>query len=88
MTKSQKSSLQKWQKWSEAKWKSLSCVRLFVTPWTLQSMEGSRPEYWSGLAFPFSRGSSQPKDQIQVSHVVGGFFRSWATREANDRDIA
>ena len=33
---------------SRGKWKSLSCVRLFVTPWTIQSMEFSRPEYWSG----------------------------------------
>ena len=32
------------------KWKSksLSRVRLFATPWTTQSMEFSRPEYWSG----------------------------------------
>ena len=30
------------------KWKLLSCVRLFATPWTTQSMEFSRPEYWSG----------------------------------------
>ena len=28
--------------------KSLSCVRLFETPWTIQSMEFSRLEYWSG----------------------------------------
>ena len=34
------------------KWKSLSCVQLFVTPWTIQSMEFSRPEYWSGLPCP------------------------------------
>ena len=27
---------------------SLSCVQLFATPWTVQSMEFSRPEYWSG----------------------------------------
>ena len=26
--------------------------RLFVTPWTIQSMEFSRPEYWSGQPFP------------------------------------
>ena len=37
--------------------KSLSRVRLFVTPWTVayqasQSMEFSRQEYWSGLPFP------------------------------------
>ena len=29
------------------KWKSLSCVQFFVTPWTV-SMEFSRPKYWSG----------------------------------------
>ena len=33
-------------------WKSLSHVRLFVTPWTIQSMAFSRPEYWSGETFP------------------------------------
>ena len=37
--------------------KSLSCVRLFVTPWTVghqapASMGFSRQEYWSGLPFP------------------------------------
>ena len=26
------------------------------------------------VAFPFSRGSSQPRDQIQVSHIAGRFF--------------
>ena len=30
------------------KWKSLSPVWLFATPFTIQSMEFSRPEYWSG----------------------------------------
>ena len=34
--------------WSEVKWKSLSRVQLFVTPWTIQFMDFSRPEYWSG----------------------------------------
>ena len=37
---------------SLVKWKSLSCVRLFATPWTIQSMEFSRPEHWSGWPFP------------------------------------
>ena len=27
----------------------------------------------------FSRGSSQPRDRTQVSHIAGGFFTSWAT---------
>ena len=30
------------------KWKLLSHVRLFATPQTIQSMDFSRPEYWSG----------------------------------------
>ena len=34
--------------------------------------------------FPFSRGSSKPRDQTQVSHIVNGFFTSWATREAQE----
>ena len=28
------------------------------------------------VAFPFSRGSSNPRDQTQVSHIAGGFFIS------------
>ena len=32
--------------------KSLSRVRLFATPWTIQFMEFSRPKYWSGFPFP------------------------------------
>ena len=33
------------------------------------------------VAVPFSRGSSQPRDQTQVSCIAGGFFTSWATWE-------
>ena len=48
-------------KWSEVS--SLSCVRLFVTPWTvahqaLLSMGFSRQGYWSGL--PFSSPGELP----------------------------
>ena len=34
------------------------------------------------VAFPFSRGSSQPMDRTQVYHIAGRFFTSWATTEA------
>ena len=34
------------------------------------------------VAMPSSSWSSQPRDQTQVSHIAGGFFTSWATREA------
>ena len=39
------------------------------------------------VAFPFSRGSSQPRDQTQVSNIASGFFTSWVTREAPQTDI-
>ena len=34
------------------------------------------------VAFPFSRGSSQPRDQTQVSRIASGFFTNWAMRES------
>ena len=34
------------------------------------------------VAFPFSRGSSQPRDRTQVSHIAGGFFTNWAGQES------
>ena len=34
------------------------------------------------VAIPFSRGSSQLRDQTQVSLIAARFFTSWATREA------
>ena len=36
------------------------------------------------VAVPFSRGSSQPTDWTPVSHIVGGFFTIWVTREAQN----
>ena len=35
------------------------------------------------VAFPFSRESSQPRDQTQFC-IAGGFVTSWATREAQE----
>ena len=36
----------------ERKWKWPSLAWLFATPWPIQSMEFSRPEYWSGHPSP------------------------------------
>ena len=63
------------------KWKSLSPVRLFrphglYSPWNLQA----RILEWA--AFPFFRGSSQPRNWTGVSCIARGFFTKWATREA------
>ena len=65
------------------KWKSLSRVRLFATPYSPWNSAGQNTRIleWAAI-ISFSRGSSQPRDQTQVSHVAGGFFTSWATTEA------
>ena len=67
------------EKW---KWKLLSPVRLFATPWTVHGILQGRILAW--LAFPFSRGSSQPRNRSKVSHIAGGFFTNWAIREAHN----
>ena len=45
--------------------------------YTLNDILRARILEW--VAFPFSRGSSQPRDQTQVSHIADRFF---TTREA------
>ena len=72
------------EKW---KWKLLSCVLLFATPWTILSMEFSRPEYWKGWPVLFSRGSSQPRNGARVSCIAGGFSTNRAIREANEAEV-
>ena len=56
-----------------AKQHSILCDPMDRSPQSM-SMEFSRPEYWSGLLFPFSRGSSQPRDGTWVSCIAGRFF--------------
>ena len=67
---------------SETKQKVLSRVWLFATPWTIvHGILQARILEW--VTFPFSRGSSQPRERTQVSCIIGRFFISWATREAH-----
>ena len=50
-----------------------------ATPWTVvHGILQARILEW--VAFPFSRGSSQPRDQTQVSRIEDWFFTSWSTR--------
>ena len=46
----------------------------------LSHQESPRRREW--VAYPFSRGSSCPRNQTRVSCIAGGFLTSWATREA------
>ena len=63
------------------KWKSLSHVWLYdPMAYTVHGILQVRILEW--VALPFSRGSSQPRDRTQVSHVAGRFFTSWAPRDS------
>ena len=59
--------------------KSLSCVQLFATPWTVAhqaplSMRFSRQDYWNGLTF--SSAGDLPDSGIEPasSALAAGFF--------------
>ena len=61
-----------------------SHVQLFVTPWTIahQVLLSSgilKSRILVGVAIPFSKGSSWPRDQTQVSCIARRFFTIWAT---------
>ena len=43
-----------------------------MDPYTVHRILQARILEW--VAVPFSRGSSQPRDQTQVSRIAGGFF--------------
>ena len=68
----------KFRHWHVSKWK----VKVKVTQlcptlcnpmgYTVHGILQARILEW--VDFPFSRGSSQPREQTQVSHIAGGFF--------------
>ena len=67
---------------TDAESKSCSVVSDCLWPHGLYSPWDSLGQNTEWVAFTFFKGSSQPWDQTQVSPIVGGFFTSWATREA------
>ena len=60
-------------------WTCLSCS---VVSDSLRPHGNLQARILKQVAFPFSRGPSQSRDWTQVSRITGGFFTSWATREA------
>ena len=65
--------------------KLLSCVLIFVIPWTSLadfSIRGIfQPRVLEWAAISFSRGSSQPGDQTQVSYIAGRCFTLYSINE-------
>ena len=58
---------------------SLSCFRLFMTPWTVArqaplSLGFSSQEYWSGLPFPSPGDLPDPGNEPMSLALAGGFF--------------
>ena len=49
------------------------------------SHQGS-PRILEWVAYPFSRGSSLPKNRTEVSSIAGRYLTDWATREALAND--
>ena len=68
--------------WSEVKVAQLCTILCDPMDYRVHGILQARILDW--VAFPFSRGSSQPRDQTQVSHIAGRFFTSWVTREAHE----
>ena len=67
----------------------LSHLQLFAIPWTVAchaplTMGILQARILEWVAMTSSRGSSQVRDRIQVSHIGGRFFNIWATREAQE----
>ena len=73
-----------WQRKTEVKVKVTQSCPTLCDPmdYTVHGILQARILEW--VAFPFSRGSSQSKDQTEVSHIADGFFTRWATRKAQE----
>ena len=57
----------------QVKSESLSVMSNSLQPHGLYILQARMLEW---VAFPFSRGSSQPRDQTQVPRIAGRFFTS------------
>ena len=53
---------------------------------TIHGILQARTLEW--VAIPFSRESSQSRDQIWVSCIAGGFFIIWANNNNNKNEVA
>ena len=64
-----------YMKWSESE--SHSVVSALCNPMDYTVHEILRARILEWVAFPFSRGSSQARDQTSVSCIAGRFFTNW-----------
>ena len=82
-----------WQSWTDIQgivfpfgnWVTMKVVHLCPTLWdpmgyTVHGILQARILEW--VAFPFPKGSSQPRNRTGVSYIAGRFFSNWAIWEA------
>ena len=50
--------------------------------WILYQLPQGSPRILEWVAYPFSSGSSQPRNQPRVSCIAGRLFTNWAIKEA------
>ena len=70
--------------WNEAKVKVVQSCLTLCDPMNYIVHRVLQARILEWVAFPFSSRSSQSRDRTQVSCTAGGFFTSWATREAQN----
>ena len=58
----------------------LHCRKIFF----YQLSHKGSPRILEWVAYPFSRGSSHPRNWTRVSCIAGRFFTNWANREAQN----
>ena len=72
------------------RWRMSHCVARHLSDWnssivscelSLTSWNLPKAGILKWVAMLSSRGSSQPRDRTQVSHIVGESFTAWATRK-------
>ena len=87
LTEEELEAQERWREWGEGEGEVVQSCPTLCDPMDCSSLGSSlhgilQARILEWVAIPSIRGSSQPRDQTQVSHIVGRFFTVWATREA------
>ena len=83
-----------WSLKFEIRWKPCACLVSQLSPTLCNPKDCSPPgspvhgdsqaRILQWISVPSSRGSSQPRDQTQASHIAGRFFTIWVIWEAQE----
>ena len=82
LTEEELEAQERWREWGEGEGEVVQSCPTLCDPmdFLVHGILQARILEW--IAISFSRGSSQPRDQTQVSRIGGRRFNLWATKEA------